>query len=114
MILTRFWRATKSVAHPEYTFIGIADGLFPELLLVTSGRLFVATASIIDLCKAFVHIRKVQPKTLVELCGFFTSTPIDQLQRALSPDTGDWVCWHVMEPGQIWQTPAGHVRAEGN
>ena len=62
--------------------VGVSDGMLPDITLVLSGKLFVATASIHNLCMAFNEMEGKPPKDLAQVCSFFISGHIKELQAS--------------------------------
>ena len=97
----------------DYTFVGVGEGLFPDVTVCLSGRLFVAVAPVEKLVESYRRVHDTTPSDLVQVCGHFTQSTISDLQKSLGPDSTSWVFWQILEPGQVLITPPAHVRAEG-
>ena len=108
------WRATRAILEPEYVYVGVSEGMLPELTVVLQGSLWVAVARIATLKRSYraTHGEKAPEPDIVELCGYMTGTSAKDLQKSL-PNEEPWICWRVLKAGQMLQTPPGCVRAEG-
>ena len=106
------WTATCTVVDPDYVFVGVAEGMLPEVTVVLRGNLFVAAAPIDILARSYEAKCGKQAADITALLGYLTGSTHKDLQKSL-PEQPPWLCWHVLKPGQLLQTPPGFVRAEG-
>ena len=97
----------------DYVFVGVGEGFLPDISLCLDGQIFVALAPLAKLKESYRTVRGHEATDLMEVCGYFTGSTLQELKRSMPGDTA-WVSWHILKPGEILATPPGYIRAEGD